>query len=445
MKYTTERNSWYLSNFAAFEQSLNGELESPVHALRRDAIRRFDKLGFPTNRHEEWRFTNIQPILKADLKPIAGPRPVPAARSEVERLSFGTRCRLVFVNGYYVKDLSSVESLPKGVWCGSLAVAQKQDQEVLHQHLARYAKYADSTFTALNTAFLRDGAFIYVPDNTLFDEPIHLLFLTADADHSFISPRNLVVIGANSQVSIVESYASLTDRPYLTNVVTEIVLGEHSLLEHDKLQNEGLNAFHVASTHSYQMGKTAFTSNSIALGGSIARNDVVAVLDGAGSECTLNGLSLSSGTQLIDNHTSIDHAKPNCESHELYKAILDGKSRGVFNGKIFVRQDAQKTDAKQTNKTLLLSDEATIDTKPQLEIFADDVKCTHGATVGQLEPEQVFYLRTRGIDETAARDILTFAFASDVVSRIHVEPLREQLESLIHTRLDEGRKIKGRD
>ena len=193
--------------------------------------------------------------------------------------------------------------------------------------------------------------------------------------------------------------------------------------------------------HAKLGAKAQFTSNSIAVGGSIVRNNVTVVLDAERSECTLNGLSLSTGSQVIDNHTTIDHAKPNCSSHELYKAIIDGKSRGVFNGKIFVRADAQKTDAKQTNKTLLLSDEATVDTKPQLEIFADDVKCTHGATVGQLDAEQVFYLRSRGIDETAARDILTFAFASDVVRRVHVDPLRDQLETLIHERLDQGRLV----
>ena len=441
MKYTTERNSWYLSNFATFERSLNGESESPVHALRREAIRRFDMLGFPTNRHEEWRFTNIQPILKADLKPILGPHSGSAAKGDIERLFFGTEHRLVFVNGYFVETLSSVGDLPKGVWCGSLAAAQ--DQGVLRQHLAHYAKYDDSPFTALNTAFLRDGAFIHVPDNTELDEPIHILFLTKDAEGSLISPRNLIVIGANSRTSIVESYESLTGNSHLTNVVTEIVLGENSVLEHDRLQDEGLQAFHVSSAYVHQKAGSVLVSNSIALGGSIARSNVSAVLGGPGSECTLNGLSLSNGAQLIDNHTSIDHAQPNCQSHELYKAILDGKSRGVFNGKIFVRQDAQKTDAKQTNKTLLLSDEAMIDTKPQLEIFADDVKCTHGATVGQLEAEQVFYLRTRGIDETTARDILTFAFASDVVSRVHVEPLRNQLEARIHARLDEGRQARG--
>jgi Fe-S cluster assembly protein SufD len=218
-------------------------------------------------------------------------------------------------------------------------------------------------------------------------------------------------------------------------------LGEGAVVEHDKLQQENAEAFHIAMTHANLSSRATLTSNSIALGGALVRNNITAILGGEGIECTLNGLSLGTGSQLIDNHTTIDHAKPHCASHELYKAILDGKSRGVFNGKIFVRQDAQKTDAKQTNKTLLLSDDATMDTKPQLEIFADDVKCTHGATIGQLDAEQIFYLRSRGIGEMKARDILTFAFASDVVGRIHHDALRERLEALVHERLSGGRAI----
>jgi Fe-S cluster assembly protein SufD len=302
-------------------------------------------------------------------------------------------------------------------------------------------KVDETPFVSLNTAFLQDGAFVYIPDGIVLDDSIQLLFIASEKQPFLASPRNLVIIGKRSRVSIVESYVSLTDQTYLTNAVTEIVAGDESIVEHDKLQNESLRAFHVAMIHAKLGAKAQFTSNSIAVGGSIVRNNVTVVLDAERSECTLNGLSLSTGSQVIDNHTTIDHAKPNCSSHELYKAIIDGKSRGVFNGKIFVRADAQKTDAKQTNKTLLLSDEATVDTKPQLEIFADDVKCTHGATVGQLDAEQVFYLRSRGIDETAARDILTFAFASDVVRRVHVDPLRDQLETLIHERLDQGRLV----
>ena len=294
---------------------------------------------------------------------------------------------------------------------------------------------------SLNTAFLQDGAFIYIPDGTILEESIQLLFFASERKPFLVSPRNLIIVGKRSSVSIVESYVALTDQSYLTNAVTEIVAGDESVIEHDKLQNESLKAFHVAMIQARLGAKAQFTSNSIAVGGSIVRNNVTVVLDAERSECTLNGLSLGTGTQVIDNHTTIDHAKPHCASHELYKAILDGRSKGVFSGKIFVRPGAQKTDAKQTNKTLLLSDEATINTKPQLEIFADDVKCTHGATVGQLDAEQVFYLRSRGIGDMAAKDILTFAFASDVVGRVHVEPLKQELEELIHERLDQGRLV----
>jgi Fe-S cluster assembly protein SufD len=442
MKYTTEHNTWYRSSFEEFEQGLNGESASGLHKLRRDAIDRVTSLGFPTNRHEEWRYTNISPILKANFKPILSVHSAVVTKADVERFAFGTRHRLVFVNGFFSKELSTDDALPHGAFCGSLANALRSNHTVAHQHLGRYAKYDDNSFSALNTAFLRDGAFIFIPDGAVIEDSIHLLFIAAGSEPALISPRNLIVIGKNSQLSIVESYVAVTRETYFTNVVTEIVAGDHSILEHDKLQDEALEAFHIASIHTYQGAQTNFTSNSIALGGSIVRNNVTAILDAEGSETTLNGLSLATGTQLIDNHTTIDHAKAHCASHELYKSILDGKSRGVFNGKIFVRKDAQKTDAKQTNKTLLLSDNATIDTKPQLEIFADDVKCTHGATVGQLESEQVFYLRSRGIDEITARDILTFAFASDVVNRVHVEPLRDQLESLVHSRLDQGRERK---
>jgi Fe-S cluster assembly protein SufD len=248
------------------------------------------------------------------------------------------------------------------------------------------------------------------------------------------------VAGENSRATIAEQYGSVDGTSYLTNSVTEMVVGPNAVIEHDRLQQEHEQAFHIGTMHVRQESGSVFTSNAINLGGSLVRNTITVVLNGRHIESTLNGLSLGTGTQLVDNHTMIDHANPDCASHELYKSILDGHSRGVFNGKIFVRKDAQKTDAKQTNKTLLLSDEATIDTKPQLEIFADDVKCTHGATVGQLDEEQVFYLRSRGIDEIDARDILTYAFAADVVERIHLDSLKRRLEGLLHARLDRGRR-----
>jgi Fe-S cluster assembly protein SufD len=330
--------------------------------------------------------------------------------------------------------------MPKGVRVGSLAEYLHDDPALVLKHLSRQARPEEGAFTALNTAFVQDGAFLYIPDGVELDGPIHLLFLATDRAEPFIqTPRNLVVAGEGCRLSIVESYHSLSGGKYFTNVVSEIMAGARTVIEHDKLQSESGNAFHIGTTYVSLGGQSNFVSNTISLGGSLVRNNVTVVLDDGGSECTLNGLSVSTGSQLIDNHTTIDHAKPNCISHQLYKAIVDGKSHGVFNGKILVRKDAQKTDAKQTNKTLLLSDEATIDTKPQLEIFADDVKCTHGATVGQLDEEQVFYLRSRGIPLEAARDILTFAFASDVVNRVHVEPLREQLDAMLRARLRQGR------
>jgi Fe-S cluster assembly protein SufD len=347
---------------------------------------------------------------------------------------------MVFLNGHYSESLSSVHALPNGVKITSLASALKSDYDLVNRYLTRYAKFDDNAFTALNTAFIEDGAFIFVPDNIVVEEPVHLLFVSAISDSSFVAhPRNVIVAGKNSQISVVETYGALHNSVYFTNVVTEMFAGEHSVIEHDKLQTENLHAYHIGSMHVYMNAKSNMTSNSISLGGALTRNNVTAVLDAEGIECTLNGLSLATGKQHVDNHTTIDHAKPHCNSHELYKSILDGNSRGVFNGKIFVRKDAQKTDAKQTNKTLLLSDDATIDTKPQLEIFADDVKCTHGATVGQLDEEQIFYLRSRGLGLDAARDILTFAFASDVINRIHVEPLRHQLDNMIQSRLRQGR------
>jgi Fe-S cluster assembly protein SufD len=431
----------YQSHFEAFERTLNGESKSSIHQLRREAMGKFSDSGFPTTRHEEWKFTNITPITKIDFRPVLKYDGQGITQAQLDQYSLATQHQLVFVDGHFSPTLSTKGALPKSVYCGSLAAAVMESAAPVQEFLGTQVKIDETPFVSLNTAFLRDGAFIFIPDGVILEDSVHLLFVASGQGETLIAPRNLIVLGKRSQASVVESYVSLKDAQYLTNAVTEVVVGDDAILEHDKLQNESINAFHIAMIHARLGGKTTFTSNSIAIGGSIVRNNVTAILDAEGSECTLNGLSLGTSTQLIDNHTTIDHAKPNCASHELYKSILDGKSRGVFNGKIFVRFQAQKTDAKQTNKTLLLSDEATVDTKPQLEIFADDVKCTHGATVGQLDAEQVFYLRSRGIDEMTARDILTFAFASDVVNRVHVEPLKAQLEALVHGRLDQGRKL----
>ena len=433
---------WYQSHFQMFEKSLNGESKSPLHAIRKAAIAQFARLGFPTTRDEEWKFTNVAPIAKMNFTPVLDHRLDGVKPDDIGRFLFrGFKSHLlVFVNGHFSKGLSRLDSVPKGVKICGLADALLTDGDLVNEHLTRYARFEDNAFTALSTAFVRDGAFVFVPEGTVLEAPIYFMFLATGRSESFVAyPRNLIIVGKGSQVSIVERYTGLAANPYLTNAVTEIVVGEKSVIEHDKLQDESGKAFHVSSIHVQQHANSTFTSNSISFGGELVRNNVTVVLDAEGCESTLNGLSLATGNQHVDNHTTIDHAKPHCLSHELYKSILDGKSKGVFNGKIFVRRDAQKTDAKQTNKTLLLSDEATMNTKPQLEIFADDVKCTHGATIGQLDEDQIFYLRARGVGIEQARDILTFAFASDVINRIHVEPLREQLDQMLQSRLRKGR------
>lgn len=438
IKHPTE---WYRSRFDAFERGMNGDAQTPVHQLRRQAIDRFQEIGFPTNRNEEWKFTNISPITKVSFEPAVKSESVNVTLDQINAQFLPTTHRLVFVNGHYSKSLSSLGRLPAAVECGSLALAVTNSNAVVERYLGKLVRLDETPFVSLNTAFLVDGAFLSIPDNTIIEEPIHFLFVTAGERPSMIAPRNLVVAGKNSQATIIESFGFVHSGQYLTNAVTEVFLDEAAVIEHDKLQNEHADAFHVAMMQTRMSSHSTLTSNSISLGGAIVRNNITAVLGGEGIECTLNGLSLGTGSQLIDNHTTIDHAMPHGASHELYKAILDGKARGVFNGKIFVRPDAQKTDAKQTNKTLLLSDDATMDTKPQLEIFADDVKCTHGATIGQLDAEQLFYLRSRGIGELKARDILTFAFASDVVGRVHHDALRERLEVLVHDLLNRGRTI----
>ena len=336
------------------------------------------------------------------------------------------------VNGCFAPQLSSCGALPAGVEAGGLSEAIDRDPTLVERYLTRLAPYEDQPFTALNTAFLRDGAFLQIAANAVIEQPIHLLFVaTAHQKATVHHPRVLIVAGENSQARIVESYAGLRDAPYFTNAVTEIVAGPNAVIDHYKLLRESLQAFHIASMHISLGRSSSFSSHSITLGGALVRNDVNALLNGEGIDCTLNGLYVVNGRRLIDNHTMVDHAKPHCSSHELYKGILDDNAQAVFNGKIVVQPDAQKTDAKQTNKALLLSEHAQINTTPQLEIFADDVRCTHGATVGQLDHEAMFYLRSRGLSQARARNVLIHAFASDILDRIKIAPIRAHLDRVL--------------
>jgi len=439
MQGTDQNIQWYQSRFDVFEQSLNGAKSTSVHAMRRGAMQRFKELGFPTTRQEEWRFTNILPITKIQFQPILRNELHGVTKSDLQPYALDHALRLVFVDGMFSQELSDSSSHPAGLIAGSLAETLKKHPDTIQSYFNYLVMGEENAFTTLNTAFLWDGAYISVPQGVILENPIQLLFVATHREQVYAAqPRNLIIAGIDSQCKIIETYVGLAQNTYLTNTVTEISLGDNAVVEHDKFQVEGVNAYHIGTTHVQMNAASRFTSNVISLGGSIVRNNLTARFDAEGAECILNGLSLGRGTQVVDNHTVIDHAKPHCASHELYKSILDGASKGIFNGKVFVRKDAQKTDAKQTNKTLLLSDDATMNTKPQLEIFADDVKCTHGATIGQLDDEQIFYLRSRGIGLDAARDILTSAFAGDVVNRITIEPFRRQVERMIHDRLNKN-------
>jgi Fe-S cluster assembly protein SufD len=402
--------------------------------LRDRAASRFVALGFPTVRDEEWRFTNISPIANSEFR-IAAPAPVTAA--ELASVPYAdVPFRLVIVNGRFSAELSQLTGLPAGVRAGSLGAAVTTHAEVVQRYFGQFADFNARSLIALNTALAGDGAYVYIPEGIVLEQPLEILYLSAGADQPEMSQlRTLIFAGERSQSRIVETYASLRGGTYFTNAVTEVFVGENAHLDHYKVQQEHVDAFHIGSIFVNAQRAATFSSHSFSLGGRIVRNDVNAVLDGDGAEVTLNGLYLADGERLVDNHTEIDHAKPHCPSHEVYKGILGGKARAVFNGKIIVRQDAQKTNAKQTNRALLLSDDASINTKPQLEIFADDVKCTHGAAIGQLDDDAIFYLRARGLTYFEARDMLIHAFAGEILDQVQVEPLKRALEAELYAQL----------
>jgi Fe-S cluster assembly protein SufD len=410
-----------------------------LRTLRRNGVAHFTELGFPTTKIEDWIYTPVTGITKLAFKPATR---ADAAVTAEQLAPFAfpgwTGPRLVFVNGHFSPALSSLPTAQPGVTLTNLAAALASGEKPAEAHLGHHASVDSSGFSALNTAFIADGAFMALAPNAVAAEPVHLLFVsTRGGASNTAQPRNLIVAGANSSAKIVEHYVSLGSAAHFTNTVTEIAVGEGANIEHAKFQEENLEAFHIATVQATLARDSRFLSHSISTGARLARHNINLVMTGQGVDCVMNGLYAVGGKQLVDHHTIADHTVPHCNSHEFYHGILGGQSRGVFNGKIFVRKDAQKTDAKQTSRNLLLTDTATVDTKPQLEILADDVKCTHGATVGQLNDEALFYCRTRGISEVNARRLLTHAFASEIVNRITVEPVREHLEQVLWARLEE--------
>ena len=426
--------------FRTLQEGLAGAPASWIGRLRENAMARFEELGFPTTKEEEWKYTNVAPIARADFKP--GIETPTGATSAKEFASFEITetkdSQLVFVNGQLRNDLSSLTALPPEVVALDLsqALGDERYSEIVRAQLARHADFVANAFTALNTAFIDQGAFVYIPKGVTVTTPLHLLFIS-DAETSQVTfPRVLVVAEENSDTTLIESYVSAHDSRYFTNAVVEVVLKNGARLEHYKVQREATQAFHVAMTAVGLGPSSSYDATTITFGSQLSRHDIHVTMDNEGAECWVDGLYLVTGTQHTDTHSVIDHRKPHCTSHQLYKGILDGKSRAVFNGKVFVRHNAQKTDAMQTNKNLLLSNDARVDTKPQLEILADDVKCAHGAAIGQIEEDALFYLETRGIHPDLARNLLTYGFAEEVIGKIKVESIRRQLDEAVLNRLN---------
>jgi Fe-S cluster assembly protein SufD len=415
--------------------------------VRKAGLASFADQGFPTLHDEDWRFTNVAPIAKLNFQ-LAKEVSVNGAETKlIDESAFAKLSghRLVFVNGFFSAKLSSIKPVAGGVRIENLSAALAKDSALIEKHLGKYAHTASNTFAALNQAFFTDGAFIFVPAGVEVAEPVQLIYIaSAKQNGETILPRNLVIAEANSKLTVVESYISTGNVAYFTNAVTEILAGDNARVEHVKLQDETLDAFHIA-TIAGEFGRASnVTVHSFALGAKISRTNIRTKLAGEGLECILNGLYLTRGEQLADHHMIVEHAQPHCASHEYFNGILDDKSKGVFHGRIYVHPIAQKTDAKQTNKNLLLSDDATADTKPQLEIYADDVKCTHGATIGQLNDESIFYLRSRGIGTDTARQMLIHAFAGEIIERIKCEPAREVMDKLVWDRLEANPNLLGK-
>ena len=406
--------------------------------LRETAFERFAQLGFPTPRQEDWKYTNLALLTRAFTEPRAAETSGLTAE-QFAPLAYeeAAASRLVFVNGHYRADLSSVEALPAGVAVLTWGeVWQSEYADIVKEHLARGADYQEHALTALNTALFDGGAFIYVPQEVKVDAPIHLAFVASEPEaQSVTHPRLLVVMERGSAATLIESYARAGESVYFTNAVVEIALADEAQLTHYKVQRESQNAFHIATTHAALQRGSRYDTTTITLGAQLSRHDANVVFHSTGAECFIDGLYLVGGQQHTDTHSLISHRVPHCASHQTYKGILDGTSRAVFNGKVYVHEHANGTDAQQTNKNMLLSNTARVDTKPQLEIYNDDVKCAHGATVGQMEEEELFYLLSRGLHPDLARNLLTYGFAEEIINKIGIPSIKTQLDEAVLNRL----------
>ena len=423
----------YVKEFNSFQH--NGASKSPVwvNEIRKNALTAFIGQGFPTTRQEDWKYTNVSPIAKSQFTYSAAAGSVSAELVRSLLVEGIEQYAVVFVNGHFSKEHSNVNGLPNGVVIKNLIDALGSHGDVIKEHLTHYVKTENNFFSALNTAFLNDGAFIHIPAKITIEKPIHLIFITTKKgiSQSASHLRNLIVVEEGAKADVITTFTSAELNSDLTNSVTEVVAKRNSTVEIVKVQKESTSSFHIENLHVHQYQESIVHIFSLAIGGAIARNEMSVIIDGETTECNLNGLYITSGEQLIDHHTFMHHIHPNCPSHELFKGILMDSSRAVFNGKVYVEPEAQKTDSKQTNRNLLLSDTAIIDTKPELEIFADDVKCTHGAAVGGMNETHSFYLKTRGITEESARGILTVGFAAEATQKIVHPALRHHVDMIV--------------
>ena len=438
-----KQESIYREAFRLLQKKTADSTPSWIGRLRESAMDQFEQLGFPTVKDEEWKYTNVAPLTKLDLKPVTELEASVTSLTTADVAGLGyieaEKSQLVFVNGVLRQHLSSLTDLPANVVAIDLetALADEKYRDLFREHLARSADYNLGGFVALNMAMISSGAFVLIPKGVELATPLHLLFISESLETSAASfPRVLVVAEENSGATIIESYVSAKDGVYFTNAVVEVVLKDGARLEHYKLQRESAEAFHIAATHADLGPNSRYDATTINFGAQLSRHDIGVKMAHEGAECWVDGLYVVGTGQHTDTHSVIDHQQPHGTSHQLYKGILDGKSRAVFNGKVFVRHGAQKTDAMQTNKNLLLSNEARVDTKPQLEILADDVKCAHGAAVGQIEEDELFYLETRGIHTALARNLLTYGFAEEVIGKIKIESIRAQLDEAVLNRLN---------
>ena len=430
----------YVEEFAAFAEEGGHEGPRWLRGARKDAIKRFERLGFPTTRDEDWHYTSVSSLADANFRVIGAPGGEVTRADLAPYLFDDSWHTLVFLNGRHAPELSSLAPLPPGVTVRPLGDAIADGDEALEAHLTKVASDEAQAFTALNTAYLRDGAFVHVAADTLSTVPVHLLFVS-DALNAGAAThvRNVIVAERGAKATVLESYVSSGNAQYFTNTVSEVRVADGATVNHYKVQRESERAFHVGTTEVRQGRDSHYVNFSFAAGAQLSRTNVYTVLNGAGCGVTLNGLYMVDGDQHVDHQTRVEHVEPNCFSRELYKGVLDGASHAVFNGKVYVHPEAQKTDGKQSNNNLLLSEHAHVDTKPQLEIFADDVKCTHGATVGRIDETAFFYMKSRGINGETARRLLTYAFAADVLETIELDALRVGLEELTLKRFtDEG-------